>query len=551
MYESFFGLDGLPFKITPDDRVFYGGAQRQDMLDALIYTLERGEGLVTVIGEVGTGKTTLARVLSKRLPENIKLASIYMPNVQPLDMLYMIAQELGLDIPPNEPKYIVVEKLRDYLQRQQESGHRTLLLVDEAQTMPLETLEELRLLSNMQMDDFKLLQIMLFGQQELDQVLNLPSVRQVKDRIVYHLDLKPFSLEELSDYLAFRMKMVGYRGEQFFSPEVVAAIYKETKGFPRAVNKLADHVLMAAFAQQSEKITLAHVGMPIHATTIHFREHPSLSSRVKNVVQELTQNLTLTPIQISAAAVLSVVVVIVLLVFAFSDRDDSTQEAMLTESTSASQEEPLKIAEVSSNESQSVSTVVDTNVETKAVVEARVVPAPAVVPVHLSQREQREQEVASKTVIEAPAKKTIVKQETMPAPAQTAVVAPKSEAVHSIVDWSKNRDLTIKSLAKFAKEERYSIRLMSSPWRIRDEFHGVSRLILLKLPDNPSFITDYVLADGRARVALLYGVYNTQSEAQDILRELPAFAKAYNPVIVSFKQALDQMRQSNVLQMEP
>ena len=163
MYESFFGLSGLPFKITPDDRVFFGGAQRQEMLDALLYTIERGEGLITVIGEVGIGKTTLARALVKKFPESVQIISIFMPNVQPLDMLYMIAQSIHLDVAPHQPKFAILEQLRGYFVKQHELGKHTLLLIDEAQTMPVETLEELRLLSNMQTDDFKLLQILLFG----------------------------------------------------------------------------------------------------------------------------------------------------------------------------------------------------------------------------------------------------------------------------------------------------------------------------------------------------------------------------------------------------
>lgn len=504
MYESFFGLNGLPFKITPDDRIFYGGAQRQEVLDALIYTVERGEGLITVIGEVGTGKTTIARVLAKRLPEGVHIASIYMPNVQSLDMLYMIAHELGLTIPPHQPKYVVVEALREYLLKQQQAGKRTLLLIDEAQSMPLETLEELRLLSNMQTDDFKLLQIMLFGQQELQQVLNQPCVRQVKDRIVYHLDLQPFSVEELAAYLAFRMRMVGYRGERFFSDDVVAAIHQSTKGFPRAVNKLADHVLMSAFAEESDQILLRHVTVPISAVSIQIREHaPQL---LRQIQSSLALQIAL------GVAVLIILVVVFSVVF-------SSDKSLIVSAESLAVEQPIvSPQQPTSNEMQ-----------------------PAVVPTANSAKPKLLNEnttAAVELISTAPTLKPL------------AEVTPPVKR-YSLSYWQDNHRKTLQRLAELPPSAVYSLQLMSDPWRLRDEFSVLTRSVTSKLPENTIFLIDYVLSDGRPRIALLYGVYNSREEALAALDVLPGFAKSFAPVVVALKSVSKQMSLSTAVQMEP
>lgn len=565
MYESFFGLTGLPFKITPDDRVFYGGAQRQDMLDALVYTLERGEGLVTVIGEVGTGKTTLARALSKRLPDSVRLASIYMPNVQPLDMLYMIAQELGLDIPSQQPKYVVLERLRDYLLKQQSDGGRsTLLLIDEAQTMSLETLEELRLLSNMQSDDFKLLQIMLFGQQELEQILNLPSVRQVKDRIVYELKLKPFSIEELSEYLEFRMRTVGYRGgEAFFSPDVVLAIHENTKGFARAVNKLADQVLMSAFAQQSKTITRSHVSAPVSAMSIQFRPKvPNLIRQLQTLAQLIKEKLLIlkdrvqtyrlrldqfnvykknllqlahrfTHKQILAAALVMVSVVIA----SFLIGSEPNQESVVR-SSSLALPEPIASYNVAPPD-QSTAGVESVRAESSLVVSESIV-TPVVANTTKEMKETVRSPVAQSDYAALAAK--------MASPTE-GMAHPVSRL--TLADWQNNHEATLQALSSFAKNDLYSIQLMSDPWRLRDDFNVISSDLTHKLPTMKTFMTDYVLADGRPRIALLYGVYNTMLDAQSALNALPSFAKKHSPVVVSLKRAYMQMQQSNALQMEP
>jgi type II secretory pathway predicted ATPase ExeA len=517
MYESFFGLNGLPFKITPDDRIFYGGAQRQEVLDALIYTVERGEGLITVIGEVGTGKTTLARVLAKRLPEGVRIASIYMPNVQPLDMLYMIAQELALKISAHQPKYVVLEALREYLLSQHVAGQRILLLIDEAQSMPLETLEELRLLSNMQTDDFKLLQIMLFGQQELEQILNLPSVRQVKDRIVYHLDLQPFSIESLSEYLEFRMRIVGYRGEKFFSDDVVSAIHQATNGFPRAVNKLADHVLMSAFAEQSERVFLRHVTVPISAVSIQVRErYPRLLSVIKSSLI----------IQV-ALGLLAVVIVVLFFSILFSydkavvnvteERHSEVLAPRASLTASLPSESPALATEFRAE--QALSTTRDNSMDPVA----------------------KSSDVSA--VVSSVVQQSAVK---------FAATEVKVNVKHYPLSyWQDNHRRTLNRLSELSLSAAYSLQLMSDPWRLRDEFSVLARSVTERLADKPVFFTDYVLSDGRARIALLYGVYNSREEAQAALDTLPEFAKSYAPVVVALKSVIKQMSLSNAVQMEP
>lgn len=239
MYQQFFGFNSLPFKITPDERVFFAGAHRQEMLDALLYGIERGEGIITVIGEVGIGKTTLARVLSNRFSQCFSIISIFTPNVSALDMLRLIAQEAGLHPSAEAGKVELMQAIRSYCLHLHQQGKRFLLLIDEAQTMFAETIEELRLLSNMQVDDVKLVQVLLFGQPELDRMLNSPELRQVKDRVVFQIHIQPFSRDELAEYLSFRLQQAGYQGQYFFSDDVVDAIFRKSQGYARAVNRLA------------------------------------------------------------------------------------------------------------------------------------------------------------------------------------------------------------------------------------------------------------------------------------------------------------------------
>lgn len=260
MYESFFGLEQAPFKITPDTRTFFGGGRREELLNALLYTIQRGEGIVKVVGEVGSGKTTLLRKLAITLNDSpVRLVYINSPNMPARDILMFICNELGIKYQSAEPKFQLVGRLQKRLLDNHTDGKQVVLLIDEAQAMPLDTLEEVRLLSNLETDSDKLLQIVMFGQPELDALLDSEEVRQIKDRIAFSLRLEPFSQRELQEYLNFRLRAAGYIGNDLFTATIVRKIYRQTQGYPRRVNLLADKVLLAAFSSGGRMLTPALV----------------------------------------------------------------------------------------------------------------------------------------------------------------------------------------------------------------------------------------------------------------------------------------------------
>ena len=214
MYEEYFGLKRPPFKITPDTSLFYDGGHRGDILGALVYAVQRGEGIVKVVGEVGSGKTMLCRMLQLKLPSSVEIIYIANPSVSAEDILFVIAHELNLSIEKSASKHEVMHLLQDYLLQRHMEAKQVVLFIEEAQCMPLDTLEEIRLLSNLETDQNKLLQIILFGQPELDDNLSRQSIRQLRERITHNFNLQPLSSAEIHNYLNFRMREVGYTGPE-------------------------------------------------------------------------------------------------------------------------------------------------------------------------------------------------------------------------------------------------------------------------------------------------------------------------------------------------
>jgi MSHA biogenesis protein MshM len=254
MYLEHFGLKEPPFRITPHTDFFFDGANRGATLDALIYAITHDEGIVKVSGEVGSGKTMLCRVLMERLPENVTIIFLANPSLARDDILYAIADELRLDIPDNARSTVVMRFLHDHLIKSYGEGRQVVVLIDEAHAMPVETLEEIRLLSNLESNHSKLLQLVLFGQPELNDILARPDMRQLKERITHNFGLEPLVREDISHYLDFRMRAAGYRGPSVFAAPTLKMIEQSSLGLTRRINILADKALLAAFSSGSHQI---------------------------------------------------------------------------------------------------------------------------------------------------------------------------------------------------------------------------------------------------------------------------------------------------------
>lgn len=273
VYRAFFGLNQLPFKISPDLTFFYKQATRSDIVDALIYSIERGDGIVKVVGEVGVGKTTLLRELLESLPENFQRIFVNSPNLKPIDFLRFICRELGVEDKEQDTKLDLLKKLNITLLEAYDNNKRVVMLIDEAQAMTLDTLEEIRLLGNLESGNDKLLQIVMFGQPELDVTLNDLRVRPLKDRIACHISVPPFSVEEVFQYLNYRIRVAGHLDGDLFSRQVAKKVHKLSNGLPRKVNLIADKLLMAAFSQEDEVVKAKHFAIAGLKQTREFTQY--------------------------------------------------------------------------------------------------------------------------------------------------------------------------------------------------------------------------------------------------------------------------------------
>lgn len=254
LYLDHFGLDEPPFRITPHTDFFFDGADRGATLDALLYAILHDEGIVKVSGEVGSGKTMLCRVLMERLPKHVEIVYLANPSLARDEILHTIADDLKAEFSKSRIT-LALRELEEHLVRIYASGRRVVILIDEAHAMPEETLEQVRLLSNLESNRHKLLQIVLFGQTELDSVLDKISMRQLKDRITHSFRMRPLSEPEVGKYLSFRMRAAGYRGPDVFSTRAVKMIAKAASGLTRRVNILADKALLAAFTENKHAVT--------------------------------------------------------------------------------------------------------------------------------------------------------------------------------------------------------------------------------------------------------------------------------------------------------
>ena len=279
MYEDYFGLERPPFKITPDTSLFYDGGKRGDILAALVYAIHRGEGIIKVVGEVGSGKTMLCRMLQLRLPDTVEIVYIANPSVSAEDILFVIAHELSLQVTKQASKHEVMHLLQDYLLQRHMENKQVVLFIEEAQGMPLDTLEEIRLLSNLETDENKLLQIILFGQPELDQNLCEQSIRQLRERITHNFELAALTQDEIHNYLNFRMREVGYTGPELINTAVAKKVEQHSEGLLRRINIIADKILLSAFAEGTHNLTSKHVTAAVNDSAFN-QAAPRSKSRI-------------------------------------------------------------------------------------------------------------------------------------------------------------------------------------------------------------------------------------------------------------------------------
>jgi type II secretory pathway predicted ATPase ExeA/septal ring-binding cell division protein DamX len=254
MYLEHFGLNEAPFKITPHTEFFFDGANRGETLEALLYAITSGEGMVKVTGEVGAGKTMLCRVLMERLPETVETIYLAVPSLSRDEMLAVIAGDLGLEVQGGNTTKLM-RALQERLVEIHLEGKQVVALIDEAHAMPVETLEEIRLLSNLETSHDKLMQIVLFGQPELDQTLVQPNMRQLKERITHSFNLLPLPARDIKDYLNFRLRAAGYKGPDLFGADALKLIAEASEGLTRRINIYADKTLLAAYAAGTHTIT--------------------------------------------------------------------------------------------------------------------------------------------------------------------------------------------------------------------------------------------------------------------------------------------------------
>jgi len=258
MYLDHFGLREAPFRITPHTDFFFQGANRGATLEALLYAITHDEGIVKVSGEVGSGKTMLCRVLMERLPSTVETIYLANPSLSRDEILFAIGDELKLELDKGRMTR-VLRALQDHLIKLFGEGRRVVVLIDEAHAMPDESLEEIRLLSNLESNRHKLLQMVLFGQPELDEHLSTDGMRQLKERITHSFRLEPLVRSDIDSYIDFRMRAAGYRGPDVFLPAATALIARASHGLTRRINILADKSLLSAYTESGHAVTVRQV----------------------------------------------------------------------------------------------------------------------------------------------------------------------------------------------------------------------------------------------------------------------------------------------------
>ena len=259
MYKAHFGLRESPFGITPDTSFFFACANSQEALNTLLIAAKNGEGFIKITGEVGTGKTLLCRKFMATLDESFVTAYIPNPFLEPRTLMLALADELEIALEKDADQHQILKSINHRLLVLAREGKRALLCLDEAQALPLESLEAIRLLTNLETEKRKLLQIVLFGQPELNRKLEDDSIRQLNQRISFHYHLGPLTRDDLAFYISHRLSVAGFAGTRLFGNDAISALYSASRGIPRLVNILAHKSLMLAYGEGVQQVGRRHV----------------------------------------------------------------------------------------------------------------------------------------------------------------------------------------------------------------------------------------------------------------------------------------------------
>ena len=268
MYLNHFGLQEAPFGLTPNTGFYYGLPPHEEALQVLNWALAQGEGFIKVTGEVGTGKTLLCRKLLSELgseEQPVRLAWLPNPHLNPAELRIALALELGLAV-RDQSELDLTDRIHRHLIALHQQGSRVVVLIDEAQALPDETLEAIRLFGNLETESSKLLQIVLFGQPELDSRLAKPHLRQLRQRIGFSYCLRPLRFDETRAYLEHRLQISGYRGAPLFGGRALRQLWRASRGIPRLINILAQKCLMLAYGQGARQIDSRLVRLAVRDT---------------------------------------------------------------------------------------------------------------------------------------------------------------------------------------------------------------------------------------------------------------------------------------------
>ena len=292
MYLYHFGLTELPFTLTPNTNFFLALEPHNEALAVLMTALKTGEGFIKVIGEVGTGKTLLCRKLLNEIPEHFVTAYIPNPYLNPDELRRAVALELGVKQAQRMSAQLLTQRIQNRLLELHSKGHSVVLILDEAQALPAQSLEALRLFTNLETETRKLLQVVLFAQPELDQRLAQTEFRQLCQRITFSYQLRAMNSNEVQQYIQHRLHVAGYKGAALFSDKLCKKITKVSKGIPRLVNVLCHKMLMLSYGQGGYQMTKKQLNAAIKDTE-SINNHLSKTSRV-NLIKTVTVTLLLT-----------------------------------------------------------------------------------------------------------------------------------------------------------------------------------------------------------------------------------------------------------------